>query len=33
MDEVKEGKLKYNTERIRKNSQAMQLNKEIKQGN
>ena len=30
--EVKEGELKYNTERIRKTSQTMQLNKEIKQG-
>ena len=28
--EVKKGKLKHNTERIRKNSQAMQLNREIK---
>ena len=32
MGEVKEGKLKYNRERIRKTSQAMQLNREIKQG-
>ena len=32
MGEVKEGKLKYNKERIRKTSQTMQLNKEIKQG-
>ena len=32
MGEVKEGKLKYNTKRIRKTSQAMQLNREIKQG-
>ena len=30
MGDVKEGKLKYNTERIRKNSQAMKLNREIK---
>ena len=29
--EVKEGKLKYNKERIRKTSQTMQLNREIKQ--
>ena len=29
--EVKEGKLKYNTERIRKASRAMRLNREIKQ--
>ena len=28
--EVKEGELKYNTERIRKTSQTMQLNREIK---
>ena len=28
--EVKEGKLKYNTERIRKTSQTMQLNREGK---
>ena len=27
---VKEGKLKYNKERIRKTSQTMQLNREIK---
>ena len=26
MGDVKEGKLKYNTERIKKNSQVMQLN-------
>ena len=32
MGEVKEGKLKYNKERIRKTSQAMQLNREIKRG-
>ena len=32
MSEVKEGKLKYNTERIRKTSQTMQLNREVKQG-
>ena len=32
MCEVKEGKLKYNKERIRKTSQTMQLNREIKQG-
>ena len=32
MGEVKEGKLKYNKERIRKTSQTMQLNREIKQG-
>ena len=31
MSEVKEGKLKYNKERIRKTSQTMQLNREIKQ--
>ena len=30
MGEVKEGKLKYNEERIRKTSQTMQLNREIK---
>ena len=30
--EMKEGKLKYNKERIRKTSQTMQLNREIKQG-
>ena len=30
--EVKEGKLKYNKERIRKTSQTMQLNREIKRG-
>ena len=30
MNEVKEGKLKYNKERIRKTSQTMQLNREIK---
>ena len=28
MGEVKEGKLKYNKERIRKTSQTMQLNRE-----
>ena len=28
--EVKEGKLKYNKEKIRKTSQTMQLNREIK---
>ena len=32
MGEVKEGKLKYNKERIRKTSQTMQLNREIKRG-
>ena len=32
MSEVKEGKLKYIKERIRKSSQTMQLNREIKQG-
>ena len=32
MSEVKEGKLKYNKERIRKTSQTMQLNREIKWG-
>ena len=32
MNEVKEGKLKYNKERIRKTSQTMQLSREIKQG-
>ena len=31
MGKVKKGKLKYNTERIRKTSQTMQLNREIKQ--
>ena len=30
--EVKEGKLKYNKERIRKTSQTIQLNRVIKQG-
>ena len=30
--EMKEGKLKYNKERIRKTSQTMQLNREIVQG-
>ena len=30
--EWEEGKLKYNKERIRKNSQTMQLNREIKRG-
>ena len=30
--EVKEGKLKYNKEKIRKTSQTMLLNREIKQG-
>ena len=30
--EVKEGKLRYNKERIRKTSETMQLNREIKQG-
>ena len=30
--EVKEGELKYNTERIRKTSPAMQLNRQIKRG-
>ena len=29
-NEVKEGKLKYNKKRIRKTSQTMQLNREIK---
>ena len=32
MGEVKEGKLKYDKGRIRKTSQAVQLNREIKQG-
>ena len=32
MSELKEGKLKYNKERMRKTSQTMQLNREIKQG-
>ena len=32
MSEAKEGKLKYNKERIRKISLTMQLNREIKQG-
>ena len=32
MDEVKEGKLKYNKERIRKTSETIELNREIKQG-
>ena len=32
MAEKKEGKLKYDTVRIRKISQAMQLNREIKWG-
>ena len=30
--ELKEGKLKYDKERIRKTSQTMQLNREIKRG-
>ena len=32
MGELKEGKLKCNKERIRKTSQTMQLNRDIKQG-
>ena len=32
MGEVKEGKLKYNTKRIRKTSQTMKLKWEIKGG-
>ena len=30
MGEVKEGKLKYNTEKIRKTGQTMQIKREIK---
>ena len=31
MSEVKEGKLKYNKERIRKTTQTLQLHRELKQ--